>query len=182
MATPYGWAVSDPATGHVTCNSPLFFLTELNGEVQWDALRSDPIRSFRWSCQALTPFIVLTVFSKLFLWRISQSSSRVAKKDFCYPLYVRPYHLSLYRIPSLLQTTYCLCTEVLLEISCWSANTGTFMWRVHRRTSLIISSLLLQPCPTCFVRLIWMVFKMGVSGHTTIVAWVLLPGFVRYLS
>ena len=32
---------------------------------------------------------------------------------------------------------------------------------VHRRTSLKSSSLLLQQCPACFVRLIWMVLEMG---------------------
>ena len=33
--------------------------------------------------------------------------------------------------------------------------------RVHRRKSLMSSSLFLQQCPACFVRLIWKVFKMG---------------------
>ena len=32
---------------------------------------------------------------------------------------------------------------------------------VHRNTSLIISSLLLQQCPPCLVRLTWIVFVMG---------------------
>ena len=32
---------------------------------------------------------------------------------------------------------------------------------VHRSTSLMSSSLLLQQCPTCLVRLIWIVFMMG---------------------
>ena len=32
---------------------------------------------------------------------------------------------------------------------------------VHRRTSLTSSSLLLQQCPACMVRLIWMMFEMG---------------------
>ena len=32
---------------------------------------------------------------------------------------------------------------------------------VHRRTSLMISSLLLQQCPACLVRLTWIVFVMG---------------------
>ena len=32
---------------------------------------------------------------------------------------------------------------------------------VHRSTSLMSSSLLLQQCPACLVRLTWMVFVMG---------------------
>ena len=34
------------------------------------------------------------------------------------------------------------------------------MWGVHRSTSLMSSSLLLQQCPTCLVRLTWIVFMM----------------------
>ena len=33
--------------------------------------------------------------------------------------------------------------------------------RVHRSTSLMSSSLLLQQCPACLVRLTWIVFRMG---------------------
>ena len=33
--------------------------------------------------------------------------------------------------------------------------------RVHRSTSLMSSSLLLQQCPACLVRLTWIVFVMG---------------------
>ena len=33
--------------------------------------------------------------------------------------------------------------------------------RVHRSTSLMSSSLFLQQCPTCLVRLTWVVFVMG---------------------
>ena len=32
---------------------------------------------------------------------------------------------------------------------------------VHKRTSLMSSSLLFQQCPACLVRLTWMVFEMG---------------------
>ena len=32
---------------------------------------------------------------------------------------------------------------------------------VHRSTSLVSSSLLLQQCPTCLIRLTWIVFVMG---------------------
>ena len=35
------------------------------------------------------------------------------------------------------------------------------MWGVHRSTSPMSSSLLLQQCPACLVRLAWIVFVMG---------------------
>ena len=37
---------------------------------------------------------------------------------------------------------------------------------VHMSTSFMSSSLLVQQCPTCLVRLTWVVFVMGVSGRT----------------
>ena len=40
---------------------------------------------------------------------------------------------------------------------------------VHRSTSLMSSSLLLQQCPACLVRLIWIVFVMGVGAGGRIV-------------
>ena len=42
---------------------------------------------------------------------------------------------------------------------------------VHRSTSLISSSLLLQRCPTCLVRLTWIVFVNEVGGHIVGVLW-----------
>ena len=44
------------------------------------------------------------------------------------------------------------------------AGRPAFAWPyagVHRSTSLMSSSLLLQQCPACLVRLIWIVFMMG---------------------
>ena len=51
--------------------------------------------------------------------------------------------------------------------SCWMyvcAGRPAFAWpyvEVHRSTSLMSSSLLLQQCPACLVRLTWVVFVMG---------------------
>ena len=51
--------------------------------------------------------------------------------------------------------------------SCWMyvrAGRPAFAWPyagVHRSTSLMSSSLLLQQCPACLVRLAWIVFVMG---------------------
>ena len=50
---------------------------------------------------------------------------------------------------------------------------------VHRSTSLTSSSLLLQQCPACLVRLAWIVF---VIGGRSVPCGVLLPGLVQYCS
>ena len=49
--------------------------------------------------------------------------------------------------------------------SCWSANTGTSL-------SLTSLPLLLQLCPTCLVRLIWVVLEMGCTWSSTAVSWI----------
>ena len=48
---------------------------------------------------------------------------------------------------------------------------------VHWSTSLMSSSLLLQQCPACLVRLTWIVFVMGDRWP---IFGVLLPGLVQY--
>ena len=42
---------------------------------------------------------------------------------------------------------------------------------IHKSTSLMSSSLLLQQCPACLVHLTWIVFVMGVGGRTVGVLW-----------
>ena len=42
---------------------------------------------------------------------------------------------------------------------------------VHRSTSLMSSSLLLQQCPACLVHLTWIVFVMGVGGRIVGALW-----------
>ena len=42
---------------------------------------------------------------------------------------------------------------------------------VYKSTSLMSSSLLLQQCPACLVRLTWIVFVMGAGGRTVGVLW-----------
>ena len=42
---------------------------------------------------------------------------------------------------------------------------------VHRSTSLISLSLLLQQCPACLVRLTWIVFMMEAGGRIVGVLW-----------
>ena len=42
---------------------------------------------------------------------------------------------------------------------------------IHRSTSLMSSSLLLQQCPACLVHLTWIVFVMGGGSHTVGALW-----------
>ena len=42
---------------------------------------------------------------------------------------------------------------------------------IHKSTSLMSSSLLLQQCPACLVRLTWIVFEIGAGGRTVGVLW-----------
>ena len=52
---------------------------------------------------------------------------------------------------------------------------------VHRSTSLMSSSLLLQQCPACLVRLAWIVFVMGGRWpYSWCLVGVLSPGLVQY--
>ena len=51
---------------------------------------------------------------------------------------------------------------------------------IHKSTSLMSSSLLLQQCPACLVRLTWIVFVIGVQVAVQLVSCgVLLPGLVQ---
>ena len=61
--------------------------------------------------------------------------------------------------------------------SCWMyvrAGRPAFAWPcvgIHKSISLMSSSLLLQQCPACLVRLTWIVFVMGAGGRTVGVLW-----------
>ena len=52
-------------------------------------------------------------------------------------------------------------TELLFVCSSWSSYLARLYVGVHRSTSLMSSSLLLQQCPACLVRLTWIVFVIG---------------------
>ena len=69
-------------------------------------------------------------------------------------LFIYPYHSSL---PSSL-SNYILCHRrtVIYKFLLVRPCEGIHWW-----TSLMNSSLLLKQCPTCLVRLTWMVFEMG---------------------
>ena len=70
--------------------------------------------------------------------------------------------------------------------SCWMyvrAGRPAFAWPcvgIHKSTSLMSSSLLLQQCPVCLVRLTWIVFVIGGKVAVQLVSCgVLLPGLVQ---
>ena len=67
-------------------------------------------------------------------------------------------HFSLRQV---FRATSRILTELLYVCSSWSSCFCSAICGVHRRTSLMRTSLLLQQCPACLVRLIWIVFVMG---------------------
>ena len=66
------------------------------------------------------------------------------------------------------------------------AGRPAFAWPyagVHRSTSLMSSSLLLQQCPACLVRPTWIVFMMGARWlYSWCLMGALLPRLVQYCS
>ena len=64
----------------------------------------------------------------------------------------------VHRSREVFKATSCIGTEQLYIGSSWSSCLCSSMWRCM---SLMSSSLLLQQCPTCLVRLTWIVFVMG---------------------
>ena len=72
-----------------------------------------------------------------------------------------PLHPIVHRFWQVLRATSRIGTELLYVGSSWSPCFCSAMWGVHRRTSLMSSSLLLQQCSACLVRLTLIVFVMG---------------------
>ena len=60
-----------------------------------------------------------------------------------------------------IRATSRILTELLNVVSSWLPCFCLAIWGVHRRTLLMRSSLLLQQCPACLVRLTLIVFLMG---------------------
>ena len=64
-------------------------------------------------------------------------------------------------LQQVLGATSCILTELPYVGSSWSPCFDRTCERVHMSTSLMSSSLLLQQCPACLVRLILIVFLMS---------------------
>ena len=99
----------------------------------------------------------------LTLWTLSSSSSsRAASTDIPDPL--SPLLPIVHRLWQVFRATSRILTELLYVCSSWSS---CFFSRpyvgVRWSMSLMSSSLILQQCPACQVRLTWIVFVMGVG-------------------
>ena len=86
---------------------------------------------------------------------ISSPSCRAASTDIYDPLL--PLLPIVHRLWQVFRATSRILTELLYVCSSWSS----CFCVVHRSTSLMSSSLLLQQCPACLFRLTWIVFQMG---------------------
>ena len=67
----------------------------------------------------------------------------------------------VHRLWQVFGATSRILTYLLYVCSSWSSYFCLAICGVHRSTSLMSSSLLLQQCPACLVRLTWIVFVMG---------------------
>ena len=86
------------------------------------------------------------------------SSCRVTSMDIHEPL--SPLLPIVHRFWQVLRTISRILTELLCIGLSRSPCFSSIMCGVHRRTSLMSSSLLLQQCSACLVRLTWIVFVM----------------------
>ena len=87
------------------------------------------------------------------------SSCRAINKGIPDPL--SPLLPIVHRLWQVFRAISRILTELLYVYSSWSYCFCSAICGVHRSTSLMSSSLLLQPCPACLVRLTWIVFVMG---------------------
>ena len=77
----------------------------------------------------------------------------------CRPL--SPIFPIVHRLRQVFWTTSRIFTYLLYVCSNWSSSFCLAISGVHRSTSLMSSSLLLQQCPACLVRLTWIIFVVG---------------------
>ena len=89
----------------------------------------------------------------------SSSSCRAASTDISDPFL--PLLPIIHRLRQVFRATSCILTQLLYVCSSWSSCFCSAIWGVHRSTSLLSSSLLLQQCPAGLVRLACIVFVMG---------------------
>ena len=89
----------------------------------------------------------------------SSSSCRAASTDIPDPL--SPLLPIVHRLWQVFRATSRILTELLYVCSSWSFCFARPYVGVHRSTSLMTSSLLLQQCPACLIRLTWIVFVVG---------------------
>ena len=89
----------------------------------------------------------------------SSPSCHAAGTDIPDPL--SPLLHIVHRFWQVFRATSRILTELKYVCSSWSSRFCPAICGVHRSTYLMSSSLLLQQCPACLVRLTWIVFVMG---------------------
>ena len=87
------------------------------------------------------------------------ASCRATSTDIPGPL--SPLLPIVHRLWRVFKATTRILTQLLYVCSSWSFSFERPYVGVHRSTSLMSSSLLLQQCPALLVRLTWIVFVMG---------------------
>ena len=108
-----------------------------------------------WPMYKRSCFPLVTSF--LFYWKSSSSSCRAGSTDIPDPL--APLFPIVHRLRQVFWTTSCILTWMYVR-----AGRPAFARPcvgVHKSTSLMSSSLLLQQCPACLVKLTWIVFVIG---------------------
>ena len=111
--------------------------------------------------------VLINHISKIYLWTVfyikssSSSSYRAASTDILDPL--SPLLPIVHRLWQVFRATSSILTELLYVCSSWSFCFCSAICEVHRSTSLMSSSLLLQQCPACLARLTWIVFRWPYS-------------------
>ena len=88
----------------------------------------------------------------------SSSSCSATSMDISDPLL--PLLPIIHHFWQVFRATSRILTYLLYVCSSWSSCFCLAICRVHRSTSLMSSSLLLQQCPACLVSLTWIVFVM----------------------
>ena len=89
----------------------------------------------------------------------SSSSCRAARTDIPDPL--STLFPIVHRLWQVFRATSRSLTQLLYVCSSWSSCFSSAICGVHWSTSLMSSSLLLQQCPVCLLRLTWIVYVMG---------------------
>ena len=106
--------------------------------------------------------VCVYVYIYIYIYITYESSSlscRAASTDIPEPL--SPLLSIIHRLWQIFRATSRILTYLLYVCSSWSSCFCLAIIGVHRSTSLMSSSLLLQQCPACLVCLAWIVFMMG---------------------
>ena len=99
------------------------------------------------------------IYTYIYIYIYISSSCRTVSSDIPGPL--SPLLPIIHRLRHVFWATSRILTQLLYVCSSWSSCFCSAICGVHRGTSHMSSSLLLQQCPACLVRLTWIVFVIG---------------------